>query len=197
MILDNVTKFPIVIIAPPRSGSSVICSQIGLDLNIKYFNDVTYSTDKNEMSNFLEFIDKTDQYVVKFHAFDINKYPKRLIDRIFQNETYNVKVVRGNLPLHVASIYTARKRNLYHYDHVNLEYYRSPIEIDRLYIAKCISVVKGNIKELEHIPVEFDKTIIYEDYNYRDDVIIKTPLPSNYNELLEEIKKELACQKEF
>lgn len=191
MILRNVTKFPIVLIAPPRSGSSVICSQIGLDFNLKHYNDVTYSTIENAKEEFLEFIQNNNQYVLKFHAFDIDKYPKWLIDNIYNGLTYNIKVTRTNKLLHLASVYIARKRKLYHYDRVNLNDYSGPIEIDRRYIVKCFTELQKTIIELDELPIPFDTVLNYEDCKYEEYACVKTPQPSNYNELLEEIKKLL------
>jgi hypothetical protein len=191
MILSDVKKFPIVLIAPPRSGSSVICSQIGLDFNLRFFNDITYSTIENTKEEFLDFIQNTDQYVIKFHAFDINKYPSWLIDNIYKGSTHNIKVTRNNQLLHLASIYIARKRKLYHYDRVNLNDYYDPIEIDRRYIVKCFIELKKTVLELNSLPIPFDTIINYEDYQYEDYACVKTPLPSNYNDLLAEIKKLL------
>lgn len=189
MILNNVTKFPIVVIAPPRSGSSVICSQIGIDLKIRHINDITYAPDQNEVTKFLDFAKGTDQYVMKFHAYDIKKYPSWLTDRIYKGETYNVKVTRKNLVQHVASLYIASRRNLYHYDLVDLNNYHGLVEINYPKIHLAVEYIKKYTTELNALPVPFDEVVEYEDQLYDDHACVRTPLPSNYDEIIEEIRK--------
>lgn len=191
MILSNVSKFPVVVIAPPRSGSSVICAQIGIDLNIKHFSDITYAVDQKEIEKFLEFIQSTDQYVMKFHSFDMYKYPSWLVDKILNGETYNVKVTRNNLLLHVASAYVAQMRQLYHYDSVDVSNYNGPMLIKMRAIEQSISRIKKAVEELDSLPVPFDTVIEYSDYVYDGDACARTPLPSNYNAILKVIESVL------
>jgi hypothetical protein len=191
MILSNVTRFPIILIGPPRSGSSVTCAQIGIDLNIKHFNDVTYSPDTTEMEKFLDYIKSTDQYILKFHSFDIEKYPNWLTEKIYKGETYNVKLKRNNLLLNIASSYIAQVRKLYHYYGSDISMYSKPIEIKSFIIEQCIVRIRKAIAELESLTIPFDNVITYEDHVYDDIAGIKTPLPSNYAELLKAIEKLL------
>jgi hypothetical protein len=188
MILSNVSKFPIVIIAPPRSGSSIICGQIGIDFNIRHYSDITYADDQNEVAKFLDFIQTTDQYVVKFHSFDMHKYPSWLTDKIFKGETYNVKVTRNNLLLNIASTYVARMRKLYHYDLVDVSDYTGPMPIKISEIIMSIYQTTKAVAELDALPVPFDEVVEYADHVYDEHVVIKTPLPSNYDEILKFIK---------
>jgi hypothetical protein len=191
MILSNVSKFPIVVIAPPRSGSSVICAQIGIDMNIRYYSDITYAPDKNEVTKFLDFIQTTDQYVVKFHSFDMHKYPSWLTDKILKGETYNVKVTRNNLLHQVASAYVAQMRQLYHYDSVDTTNYTGPMLIKMKAIYQSIDRTKKAVAELDASPVPFDEIIEYTDHVYNDNACVKTPLPSNYDFILKVIQSVL------
>jgi hypothetical protein len=191
MILSNITKFPIIVIGPPRSGSSVICAQIGIDLNIRHFNDITYAPQPDEMKKFMDYITNTDQYVLKFHSFDIEKYPSWLTKKIYNGETYNVKLKRNNILLQVASTYIAQVRELYHYNKSDVSMYNTPIEIKIVDIAQCIVRAKKAIAELDVLNVPFDAHITYEDHIYNDNAGVKTPLPSNYDELLKTIEKLL------
>ena len=191
MILNNVTKFPIVIIAPPRSGSIITCKQIGVDLGIRHFFDLTYRDNQTEFNEFLDFAQTNDQYVIKFHSYDIEKYPTWLTDKIYNGSTYNVKVIRNNTSLQIASLYIAGIRDQFHYNSENTEDYIGPIDINTLHIVEAIRHIRRNIKELENLSVPFDAVIEYENCKYTDDISIKTPLPSNYNELLIRINKLL------
>lgn len=188
MILSNVSKLPIILIAPPRSGSSVICAQIARELNLPHYNDITYADDSTEVEKCFSYIKDSNNYVMKFHAFDMHKYPEWLINKIKSRETYNVKVERKDFINHVASVYIAEVRNLYHYDQVNIENYYDTITLRHPKMWNCISRLKKYIQELDNLDVVFDQVVAYEDYQYDNDVCIKTPLPVNYREILEFIK---------
>ena len=197
MILNNVTKFPIVIIGPPRSGSIVTCKQVGIDLGIRHFFDLTYRDDQTELNDFLDFAKTNDQYVIKFHSFDIEKYPTWLTDKIYNRTAYNVKLVRKNILLHATSFYIAGIRNRFHYDNINTEDYAGPIDINIFRIVRSIRHLRKIITELENLPVPFDAIIEYENCKYNDNLSTKTPLPSNYNELLTIIDKLLKLYDEL
>ena len=188
MILSNVSKLPVIVIAPPRSGSSVICAQIGLELNLPHYNDITYADNYSEIENCFSYIKNNNNYVMKFHAFDMHKYPKWLLNKIKSGETYNIKVERKDFFSHVASTYIAEVRNLYHYDHVNVKSYNDIIELCLPKMWHCILRILKAKKELDKLDVTFDQVVAYEDHQYNDDVCIKTPLPTNYEEIIEFIK---------
>jgi len=188
MILSNVEKYPIIIIAPPRSGSSVICAQIGRDLNLPFFSDITYSSDKTEIENCFSFIKDNDKFVMKFHAFDMYKYPEWLLNKIKLGKTYNIKVSRKDFVSHLASVYIAEVRDLYHYDQVDVSLYNDAMEINAKQMSHCIFRLTKAIKELENLNIPFDNFVDYEDYQYDDDACVKTPLPSNYNQIIEFIQ---------
>lgn len=188
MILENVSKYPIILIGPPRSGSSVICAQIGKDFNLPIFSDITYSSDKTEIENCFSFIKDTDKFVMKFHAHDMHKYPEWLINKVRSGETYNIKVLRKDIVGQLASAYIAEIRNLYHYDNVDVDTYSDTIEINLKKISNCIFRMTKFINELENLDVPFDRVLNYEDSQYDDGVCVKTPLPTNYNEIVEFIQ---------
>jgi len=180
---SGVDKFPVVIIGPPRSGSNVVCRQIATDLNLPWFNDITY-VDKSEFVKFSEFIQTTDQYVVKFHAMDLLDYPNILIDKINNNQSYNIKIVRKNKVEQLASVYLSEIRKTYTYDRLNLDMYADEIiKIEKMRLARCLNRMHKNYLELENLKVSFDKVVIYEDYIY-DSGSVMTPKPKNYNDLL-------------
>jgi hypothetical protein len=181
---DEVNKLPVVVIGPPRSGSSVICRQLTNDLNIPGYNDVTYSTDKTEFDKFAELIQSTNEYVIKCHAADLVNYPKFLLDKINNRETYNIKVVRQDKVAQLASVYLSEVRRIYSYEKLNLSNYNETIRIEKTRITKCLIRMHKNYTELEELNVIFDKIVNYEDYVYDLGTTVATPKPKNYNELI-------------
>jgi hypothetical protein len=195
MILSEVDKYPIVVIAEPRSGSSVICRQIGFDLDIPSFNDITYAPNSDEITKFLNFIKTTNKYVMKFHPHDMHKYPKFLLDKINNNESYNIKVIRKNKIEHIASVYISEVRNKYTYDNLNPDDHHDPVKVEVKRILGCIQRTAKNKMDLETLDVKFDKVVIYEDYIYDDGTCAETPKPSNYSQILSYIEVLLKDKK--
>lgn len=188
MILTNVNKFPIVVIGPPRGGTSVICRQIGIELGIRHFNDITYAPDKTEIDTFIEYITTTDKYVVKFHPFDMQDYPSWLIEKVYSNLTYNVKIIRTDVSKQITSAYIAQMRNLYTYDSINTEQYTEDLEVNLNKLKHCIQRIQKNNMELDNLSVKFDSIIDYEKLDYNTFVSTKTPQPSNYEVILKLVR---------
>lgn len=184
--LAEVNKFPIVLIGPPSSGSSVICRQVAKDLSLPFFSDITWAPNKNEMINFTEFIKSTDKYVLKCHAEDLLKFPKLFLDKVYNDESYNIKIIRGNKIEQLASIYIAQIRNTYayFYSESNLDTYNNQvIKLDKLQLFGCLKRMNKDSAALENLKVSFAKTIVYEDCVYDSNLLVVTPKPENYDEL--------------
>lgn len=183
---EEVNKFPVVLIGPPRSGSSVVCRQVAKDLNLPFFSDVTWSPDKNNFVEFSKFIESTDKYVVKCHIEDLPKYPKLFLDKVYNNESYNIKILRNNHVEQLASIYLAEVRNAYMYPESNLDIYNEQvIKINKYRVLQCFKKMNGYHSALENTKVLFNKTIFYEDYDYDSNLTVVTPKPKNYDELID------------
>ena len=181
---EEVNKFPVVLIGPPRSGSSVVCRQIAKNLNLPFFSDVTWSNDKTALLNFSEFIETTDKYVVKCHIEDLPKYPKVFVDKVYNNESYNCKIIRNNQVGQLASIYIAEIRNAYMYSESNLDKYNNQIvNLNKYQLLKCLKRMNDYHSALENTKVCFDKTFVYENYIYDSDLTVITPKPENYDEI--------------
>lgn len=183
--LSEVNKFPVVLIGPPRSGSSVVCRQIAKDLNLPFFSDITYSSDKTTLLEFLKFIETTEKYVVKCHIEDLPKYPKVFVDKVYNNESYNCKIIRNNHVEQLASIWLAEIRNTYTYSESTLDKYKNQnVKLFKIQLLRCLKRMNDWNSELENAKISFDKTIVYENYVYDSNFLTGiTPKPENYEEL--------------
>jgi len=182
--LAEVNKFPVVLIGPPRSGSSVVCRQLAKDLSLPFFSDVTWSTDKMTLLEFSEFIETTDKYVVKCHIEDLPKYPKLFLNKVYNNESYNCKIIRNNPVEQLASIYLAEIRNTYMYSESNLDIYSNQIiKLNKYQVLRCLKKMNDYHSKLENTKVSFDKTFVYENHVYDSNLTVTTPKPENYDEL--------------
>lgn len=198
---EEIGNKSVIIIGPPRSGSTITVSQIGKELNLPVFNDITYQSPSIKEELFSR-MSVTEQFVLKFHPIDLPFYPIELIKKIKNNKTYNVKLVRENVYKWAASVYIAWKREKYSYNINDKEKFDDDIQINFIKLTQSLGMVYNSLKDLDNIDIRFDKELVYEELKF-DALLEKTPLPKNYNELvfflekfdkLQKFIKEIKCR---
>jgi hypothetical protein len=174
-------RYPVVILSSFRSGSTALASHIHTKLeDILLFQEP--DTNPNEFSRFLEAFDTTNQYVVKIHANRIEQYPKRISDYlIHSNEPYKICIRRKNRIEQSLSLYIAFCRNTWSYQKEHL--IEDIVPINYADIKKSIELLEQCVNELNQVDITFDATIWYEDFEFGELNVVKTPKPKNYEEL--------------
>jgi hypothetical protein len=174
-------RYPVVILASPRSGSTALANHIHSKLeDVLLFQepDVTLAG----FSHFLKTVETTNQYVVKIQTNRLHIYPKRVSDYlIHSNEPYRICIRRKNIIEQSLSRYVAVCRRTWVYQTANIS--EDIIPINQLSIKKNIQLIEADNAALDSIGATFDTTIWYEDFDFRDSDGVKTPKPKNYEEL--------------
>lgn len=174
-------RYPVVILASPRSGSTALANHIHGKLE-----DVLLFQEPNLVRqwffDFLETVETTNKYVVKIHASQLNLYPERISNYlIHSNEPYRICIRRKNIIEQSLSRYIAVCRRTWVYKTANIN--EDIIPINQLSIKKNIHLMEADNATLDSIGATFDTTIWYEDFDFRDSDGVKTPKPKNYEEL--------------
>ena len=186
----NINKFPVVIFAGARTGSSALGEYISKKYNLVYFNepDMRPST---WMIDFVNYNQSSNNYVVKLMGDRIlgNRYSGDVLNKMLSDSCYKIKILRKNKIEQIASFYIARARDKWVYttydsgDYSAL--YDSPVSILKEDIKFAIKYLDGQQKILDNITT--DTSLYYEDLHTLDTSYNKTPQPINYNELLNAI----------
>jgi len=188
MILpEPIEKFPIIVLASPRTGSNPFTH----DLNVLYrkckaFYEPEWS--KEHWAEFLEFSRNNNNYIVKLMASSIPLYPKYVIDKLVNRTAYVFRLKRRNIIDQIASHYVARMRDVWCYQPTNkdswTEFLTNPqdIVIDLEQIDKSIKMVKYDVELVNRY--QSDQTLFYEDMDSLSSPDIKTPRPTNYQDVL-------------
>jgi LPS sulfotransferase NodH len=174
-------RYPVVILASPRSGSTALANHIHGKLE-----DVLLFQEPDSIlpwfSNFLETAKTTNQYVVKIQTNRLNLYPKEMLDYlIHSSEPYRVCIRRRNKIEQSLSRYIATTRNKWVYQTTDISEDIIPINSAR--IKKHIQLLETEIAILDSIGATYDTTIWYEDFDFGESDGVKTPKPKNYEEL--------------
>lgn len=173
----NVTRFPVVIFASPRTGSTSLTHHIQ---RLYPGNSCFCEPDLRELDHFLQYSSSYTNYIVKIMAKNIHKYPN---DLICSPDNFFIKIYRKSIVDQIASNYIARERNMWYYLS-NSGVLDLPIPIDPLKIKENIAIINGYNEALNRVDIKFDLEIAYEDLpplSGNDHII--TPKPINYNDL--------------
>jgi hypothetical protein len=174
-------RYPVVILSSFRSGSTALASHIHSKLkDVLLFQEP--DTNPNEFSRFEEAFDTTNKYVVKIHAYRLEKYPKRILDYlIYSNEPYKICIRRKNRIEQSLSLYVAFCRDTWSYQKEHL--IEDIVPINYADIEKSIELLEQGVNDLNKVDTAFDTAIWYEDFEFGELNVVKTPKPKNYEEL--------------
>jgi hypothetical protein len=187
---DYIDRFPVIIISSPRTGSNTLLTNIldyfrQKDQNFFALNEPHHSNHGQDFQKFLRICNQPQPYVIKFHAYNYRFY-KELDPKIKANDCYLIRLKRQNVIEQIASSYIAAVRNKGYYT-INDEIVDETIVIDRKKIKLAINAILKHNQARDNFDAKFDKEMILEDIEFNDSFMIKTPKPSNYQELIEQI----------
>ena len=188
---SNIKKRPIVIISGPRTGSTALAYYVAnLYPTVPFFNEPNFTPAL--MDKFIDYSIETkkNDYILKLLGSALNSYPADTIATIFSNETFKIKISRKNIIEQIASYYIAYYRDMWIYtkdDGTYQDLATIDIEFDLLKIRHSIGRVLHDNDILSKISA--DAELYYEDFTDILSPIKKTPLPTNYDSLIDIIKK--------
>ena len=182
MISENVTKYPIVIISTPRSGSTSLAHMYSKKYNIPFYVEPDENINSKAEIEFKKDIETNDRFLIKFHAKKIYYYDD-YIDKI--KNGHLIKISRRNIVDQVLSNHVALERNIWGYRDI-IEY-NDVISDDDTKLLLSIKTINYYNECLSNIELKFDEEFIYEDIKFNDDADAVTPKPKNEQELKEKI----------
>jgi hypothetical protein len=217
----NITKFPIVILSAPRTGSTALAHEISEQLGDILFINEPFNPHSNKKKELIEISSTNQPYVLKTHI-DEFLYPEffkevtlepsmnhqrlLLIERIKKNECYVVRVRRRNIVDQIASFYIEMTRssnnvnwkNGYWFYHKNSKLpdnIYDPLPLNGKHFEYSIyrSLFCNDL--LNEFADTIDLDIWLEDVEINPRELVRTPKPENYLEIKEAIEKKLNIKK--
>jgi hypothetical protein len=180
-----VPKWPVVIFASPRTGSTALGYHIANNTSAKYYNEPNFRP--AELEEFIEFSKSNNNYILKLLGSSIPMFPQSVHDIIFSDNVFKIKMNRRNIINQIASHYIGINRQTWNY--LNNENYNnlmnSDIIIELGKVRRSIEMVRYDRNIVDKIKTDIE--LFYEDFVNFDSPMKKTPLPSNYAVLIEAI----------
>lgn len=181
-----ITKRPIVILSAPRTGSTVLGEYIKKmcdDRTINYFAEPEHE-ENNLMEKFLTYYHAGDNYIVKTHLYNINKFPANIAEFFTTSDSvFRIRLLRRSFVDQVTSYYiaVARNKKWVFQKNKDRDYEPDTIEIDKQLLEHHIRFVYRCNLVLRESQLNFDLNLYYEDFPAMNNVnIYKNPRPTNY-----------------
>lgn len=185
----KITKFPVIIFASPRTGSTALLYYI----HQLYPENVAFcEPDLKDIDSFLKYSQSNTNYILKLMATTLELYPS---SQVLSPDNFFIRIRRKNILNQIASNYVARERNTWGYTATDATVNTSPIDINEEKIQESINILRKNNECVNNVPVKFDLDLFYEDLpKINDERYVITPKPSNYADLKSAIATVLCSQ---
>lgn len=190
-------KFPIIIVANYRSGSTAFATGLAKELGIPYHLEPYQPRAKPTgfgltlmgfKADFFHQIRSGDsQFLLKIMPDQI--YPVTPYDTMLRSDTtYKIKLYRENEMDNIVSQYVAMMSGKWWNtkQDINEPYV---LDIDPVKIKGAIHTITYNNYLMNTLNYEYDEIKTYESLKLSDEDFIKTAMPENINEVREEITK--------
>ena len=191
----NVTKFPVVILANYRTGSSALAAKISKKYSLKFFSEPCHNDNIAELDShkmeFMRFYTQhfSNNFLIKFMPSQISCFNP--YEEILSRKKFLIKLRRYNKVEQIASFYTANKRKkFFKLKTEKIEKYSVSIDIEIL--KECCHSILRNEYLLNSLPYKEDMNLVYEDLGFISDTDHDlSDQPENMEEIKEEIRKIL------
>lgn len=183
----DIPKWPVLILASPRSGSTALGNKISdISPDVKFICEPTYPLDKmaHKLKNISTFYKTNPKYVIKIIVFDISKYPDEMFNYWNSDQCFKIKIKRDDFIARVASQYIARIRRKWHFDKSTF-FEQDYVHIDEAEIIDVIRGLQNSDKLLDTF--QTDITVRYEDLNLDNTISRESVKPINYHDILDSV----------
>jgi hypothetical protein len=182
----KITRWPAVILANYRTGSSPLCQGLALENSVIAFVEPSITTERT--AEFLKCYTTTDQYIVKFMPDQVDNFTH--YQELLASDCYKIKLTRKDKAAQIASYYIASIRDKWWTTKTEeSKNYFVPIMHDK--ILHCITHIKQVDSMLESFE-NFDIELYYEDIGIIEDIDrVHSRKPANFNHLVNIIKEKL------
>ena len=190
MDLPEITKFPVLIISTPRTGSSVLATIIGEKYDLRVFIEPHES--QSHLHGFIEYAQDNKDYLLKIHSRDVDKYPSAILQELYSDSSFKINTERRDRASQIASAIVAHARNTWAYRVDDYEAPNDEIHFTKALIDLNINYFKKCYVDTDNLQLHFDYVVDYDDLGYIEHRNhVKTPVPSNYQELLTAIRSRI------
>ena len=179
--MQNVTQWPVIIVANYRTGSSALVRILGRKYNLEVFSEP--HLDSEQLANLKKYIENgKSNYIVKFMPDYLETVP--VYNHIYNSNCYKIKLTRNDKIAQITSLYIAKMTGVWN----NVPGMASrpenyTINIDNDIVDLSIKQICTTEKLLDTAQVNFAQHLIYEEISFADAGMKKLTAPVNYQKL--------------
>ena len=200
------TKWPIIILSSPRTGSTALAHDIVLQsqrvvTDVLYFNEPATHDPRNntsktysDMSKLTFALNHDSKFILKAHSFDaLSRYPQQLLDIV--DKSYVIRLRRKDIIAQIVSQYICMKRKIWSYN-TNTVVVNDSDKIDMDEIYRSVEFITKYYQVADRYPNRVDEDLYYEDLHVTHNICLPTPKPTNYNLIYETVKNVVDLSKQ-
>lgn len=191
MIDIEVDRFPIVILANFRTGSTVLAKYLSKKYNIPFysepFHNKNIATLDLEKIKYLKntVVSKTDKFILKMMPAQISYFNNYF--EVLTSDGFKIKLNRVDKINQMVSLYISLIRDKWNKIDKEPEP-RYSIPIDKTILQEAITTISINDFIFDILNIKFDMVINYEDLGIIEEVEeYITDKPDNYEEIRQEV----------
>jgi hypothetical protein len=211
----NITKFPVIILSAPRTGSTALSLELKRHLGIPFINE-PFNIASKEKTELSDLMNSKQPYILKTHIDEL-MYPELLeagpldnilnnqrlmvADSIKNNECYVIRIRRRNIIDQITSFYIELVRSTTsnsgkegywaYYNIIDIpKNIHDPIPYNREHLEYAIYRSLYCNKLMDDFDGPIDLDVWLEDTEIISPELLFTPRPENYTEI-----KEMVTQK--
>ena len=187
--MNEITKWPVVILTNYRTGSSVLGHMLGQRYGVPYFEEPAQHG--GEVDYFIEFVEgyTSDKYVVKFMIDQIQDC--HIYQQLLDSECFKIRLMRDDELNQCVSYYIAMNRQVWDQ---KVEVIENPyeVEVDVRAMTWAATAIHQNNLDLIDSLIKFDLDYKYEELDLSANGIhYKTTPPTNLEAVRTEMNKIL------
>jgi LPS sulfotransferase NodH len=187
-----ITRFPVLVLANYRTGSSTLTHNLFNQYNLEFFSEPLRNEEISEelmqrLANKVK--NKENNFIVKFMPDQVNDC--QLYQDIYNSDCYKIKLQRRDKIAQIASYYACYVTGIWHSDNPARRGEKLVLPIYNDDIDFSINLILDNDRRFAEMDTKFDQELYYEDLNLQSDTFSKLDAPSNYHGICSYIKHRM------
>jgi hypothetical protein len=192
----NITKFPVIILSAPRTGSTALLYELNDSPDLTIISEPLNSANLSEENN-IDFIKSllsdTKRCIVKVHIHDLYtpKFDKTkiiqdiLLNYIRKNNAFLIRIRRKDVIAQITSYYISMTRNIWSAPANSIlpSTIHDPVPIIPSQLALAVHVILSCNKSLNEFTRLIDIDVWYEEADFPVDTVVQITKPENYLEI--------------
>lgn len=184
----KINKFPVMLLANYRTGSSALNTLLGVENNLTVFYEPHLRP--AAMQDLVDMVNKGESsFIVKFMPDQLDKH--EIYKTLYNSNCYKIRLTRSDKVAQILSYYVADMTKVWNHEDPDIRGTDYFISVKDELIDVAIDRILKVDKLLKDSSIIFDQELVYESLNLEGSHVSKLIAPKNYLRLYSYIEKKL------